>query len=146
MQIMTDVVAPAASALKSLLDPRSIALVGAPPKPGSLGGAVLTNLATHFRGKVYPVNPQYEQLGEFRCYASLADLPERPDCVGIAVPANRVEEVLLQASDAGIPSAIVFSSGFAEIGTKEGAELQRRVAEIARTRGIRVLGPNCTGI
>lgn len=143
---MTDVAETTASALKSLLDPQSIAIVGASPKPGSFGGAVLTNLATHFHGKVFPVNPQYEQLGEYRCYASLADLPERPDCVGIAVPSSRVEDVLLQAADAGIPSAIVFSSGFAEIGTPEGAAMQQRIAGIARSRGIRVLGPNCTGI
>ena len=146
MQTMSQATGTTASALKALLDPQSIAIVGASPKPGSFGGAVLTNLATHFQGKVFPVNPQYEQLGEYRCYASLSDLPERPDCVGIAVPADRVENVLLQAADAGIPSAIVFSSGFAEIGTQVGAALQRRVAEIARDRGIRVLGPNCTGI
>ena len=146
MQTMLQAAETTASALKSLLDPQSIAIVGASPKPGSFGGAVLTNLATHFRGKVFPVNPQYEQLGEYRCYAGLADLPERPDCVGIAVPSNRVEEVLLQAANAGIPSAIVFSSGFAEIGTQEGAAMQQRIAEIARTCGIRVLGPNCTGI
>ncbi len=133
-------------ALASLLDPKVIAIVGASPKPGSFGGAVLANLATHFGGKVFPVNPQYAQLGDYPCYASLADLPERPDCVGIAVPALRVEEVLLQAAACGIPSAIVFSAGFAEIGTQEGAALQRRIAEIAATHGIRVLGPNCTGI
>lgn len=136
----------ASQTLAALLAPETIAIVGASPKPGSFGGAVLANLATHFRGRVFPVNPQYSELDGHPCYASLADLPERPDCVGIAVPAHRVEAVLLQAAACGIPSAIVFSSGFAETGTTEGHALQARVAEIARTHGIRVLGPNCTGI
>lgn len=133
-------------ALTSLLNPRSIAVVGASPKPGSFGGAVLTNLATHFNGKIFPVNPQYNELDGYRCYASLADVPEQIDCVGIAVPAPRVEEVLMQAVECGIRSAIVFSSGFSEIGTAEGAALQKKVAAIARRHDIRILGPNCTGI
>ncbi|NYT60976.1 acetate--CoA ligase family protein [Alcaligenaceae bacterium] len=132
--------------LRSLLDPKVLAIVGASPKPGSFGGAVLTNLAKHYTGKVFPVNPQYSEVGAYPCYASLADLPERPDCVGIAVPAHRVESVLLEAVACGIPSAIVFSSGFAEIGTQEGAALQRRISDIAASHGIRVLGPNCTGM
>lgn len=136
----------ASAALKSLLDPKTIAIVGASPKPGSFGGAVLTNLATHFQGKVFPVNPQYPEVSGYQCYPSLADLPERPDCVGIAVPAERVESVLLQAVACGIPSAIVFSSGFAEIGTQEAAAMQLRLTQIAATHGIRVLGPNCTGM
>lgn len=134
------------STLTSLLNPKSIAIVGASPKPGSFGGAVFTNLMMHFHGQVFPVNPQYTQLGDVICYASLAELPERPDCVGIAVPASRVEQVVMEAVARGIPSAIVFSSGFAEIGTAEGIALQARLTEIARTHGIRILGPNCTGI
>lgn len=136
----------AAISLAPLLDPRSIAIVGASPKPGSFGGNVLTNLRTHFSGQILPVNPQYQEIGGLPCYASLAALPAPPDCVGIAVPGPRVEAVLREAAAAGIPSAIVFSSGFAEIGTEEGAAMQARITAVARETGLRVLGPNCTGI
>ncbi|WP_159078803.1 acetate--CoA ligase family protein [Orrella marina] len=132
--------------LQSMLNPGTIAVVGASPKPGSFGGAVLANLAQHFRGKVCAVNPQYKEINGYACYPDLQALPEKPDCVCIAVPSRAVPDVLLQAADCAIPSAIIFSSGFAETGTPEGIALQNRIAEIARTRGIRVLGPNCTGI
>ncbi len=132
--------------LQSMLDPRTIAIVGASPKSGSFGGAVLANLAEHFKGNVFPVNPQYQEINGYPCYASLEELPERPDCVGIAVPSDKVEAVLLQAADCGISSAIVFSSGFSEIGSEEGVQRQARITQLAQSRGIRVLGPNCTGI
>lgn len=132
--------------LQSMLDPQTIAIVGASPKPGSFGGAVLANLAQHFKGKVFPVNPQYQEINGYPCFPSLAELPERPDCVGIAVPSDKVEAVLLQAADCGIASAIVFSSGFSEIGSDEGTQRQARITQLAESRGIRVLGPNCTGI
>ncbi|WP_353147359.1 acetate--CoA ligase family protein [Pollutimonas bauzanensis] len=146
MQNVTEVPLTPSAALTSLLNPKILAIVGASPKPGSFGGAVLRNLAKHYKGKVFPVNPQYSEVNAYRCYPSLAELPERPDCVGIAVPAHQVESVLLQAVACGIPSAIVFSSGFSEIGTDEGTLLQRRITDIATTHGIRVLGPNCTGM
>ena len=129
-----------------MLDPQTIAIVGASPKPGSFGGAVLANLAQHFKGKVFPVNPQYQEINGYPCFPSLRELPERPDCVGIAVPSDKVETVLLQAAECGIASAIVFSSGFSEIGSDEGTQRQARITQLAESRGIRVLGPNCTGI
>lgn len=132
--------------LQSMLEPRIIAVVGASPKPGSFGGAVLANLAAHYTGTVFAVNPQHQEISGFACYPDLHSLPQTPDCVCIAVPSRAVPGVLLEAADCGIACAIVFSSGFAEIGTPEGMALQARVSEIARTRGIRVLGPNCTGI
>lgn len=135
-----------AASLLPLLDPRRIAIVGASPRPGSFGGNVLTNLTRHYDGTILPINPQYDRIGELPCYRSLADLPERPDCVGIAVPGAQVEGVLRQAAEIGTPSAIVFSSGFAEIGTAEGAAMQRRIGALAAETGMRILGPNCTGI
>ena len=132
--------------IQSMLDPQTIAIVGASPKPGSFGGAVLANLARHFKGQVFPVNPQYQEISGYPCYPSLDMLPQRPDCVGIAVASDKVEAVLLQAADCGISSAIVFSSGFSETDSLEGGQRQARLTQIARSRGIRVLGPNCTGV
>ncbi len=134
-----------AASLRPLLDPRSIAIVGASPKPGSFGGNVIANLARHYRGTILPVNPGHARIADLPCFPDLAALPERPDLVGIAVPGPGVEAVLRAAAAAGIPGAIVFSSGFAEIGTAEGIAMQGRVAVVARETGLRVLGPNCTG-
>lgn len=135
-----------ASSLSPLLDPGSIAIVGASPRPGSFGGNVLANLVRHYSGRILPVNPQYDAIGELPCHRGLANLPQRPDCVGIAVPGARVEGVLREAAGLGIPSAIVFSSGFAETGTPDGIAMQRRIAGVAAETGLRILGPNCTGI
>lgn len=140
------VAAMAAHALEPLLNPRSIAVVGASPKPGSFGGAVLRNLRRHFQGRVFPVNPQHAQIEGERCYAALAQLPETPDCLGIALPAAAVPAVLRDAAAAGIRHAIVFSSGFADLGTEEGRTHQAALATLARELGIRLLGPNCTGV
>lgn len=136
---------PAAS-LRPLLEPGSIAIVGASPRPGSFGGNVLANLVHHYRGGILPINPNYQQVSGLPCYPGLRDLPHRPDCVGIAVPAPQVEGVLRDAAAAGIPGAIVFSSGFAEIGTAEGAAMQARLTALAAETGLRIMGPNCTGI
>lgn len=135
----------AAHALEPLLNPRTIAVVGASPKPGSFGGAVLRNLRRHFQGRVFPVNPQYTQIEGEPCYAALQQLPETPDCLGIALPAALVPDVLRDAAAAGIRHAIVFSSGFADLGTEDGRRRQAELAALAHALGIRLLGPNCTG-
>jgi len=132
--------------LEPVLNPRQIAIVGASPKPGSFGGAVVRNLARHFNGQIYPVNPQYAQIEGRRCFPALAALPETPDCLGIAVAADRVPDVLTDAASAGIRNAIVFSSGFSDLGSEAGRQKQQALARHARRLGIRLLGPNCTGV
>ncbi|WP_236019984.1 acetate--CoA ligase family protein [Sabulicella rubraurantiaca] len=134
------------ASLRPLLDPRSIAIVGASPRPGSFGGNVLVNLRKHYGGTILPINPQYDQIGDLPCFPDIASLPERPDLLGVAVPGAKVEGVLRDAAAAGVAAAVVFSSGFAEIGTAEGGAMQRRISALAAETGIRVLGPNCTGI
>lgn len=134
------------AAMSALLDPKSIAVVGASPKTGSFGGTVVENLIAHFDGEIYPVNPRYELIKGKKCYPDLAALPVTVDCVAIAVPADKVEGVVLEAVRRHIKSAIVFSSGFSEIGTEQGRDMQQRLHDIAKTHGIRILGPNCTGV
>lgn len=134
--------------LEPVLNPRSVAVVGASPKAGSFGGAVVRNLVKHFGGDIYPVNPQYaDGVIEGRpCFASLSALPQVPDCLGIAVAADLVPGVLKDAAKAGIKNAIVFSSGFSDLGNEVGREKQASLVEQARALGIRLLGPNCTGV
>src|SRR5258707_6002313 len=79
--------------LDRLIAPRSIAIVGASPRPGSFGLRTLENLA-HFRGAIWPVNAKYQQIGERACYASLAALPGKPDLVAVVLPREGVETAL----------------------------------------------------
>jgi len=118
--------------------------VGASENPESISGRPLKLLKRYgFSGRIYPVNPRYASLGEWPCYPDLAALPETPDVVLVAVRAALVPEVLRGCVRRGVPAAILFSSGFAEAGEPEA---QRRIVEIARSGGIRLLGPNCQGL
>jgi len=130
--------------LARLIEPRSIAVVGASPRAGAFGARVLENLA-HYSGAVYPVNERYERIGPLACHASLKELPQCPDCVVVAVPREGVEPVLEEAAALGVGGAVVFSSGFAEVRAREWHQAQERIARLARRSRMRVLGPNCMG-
>src|SRR5689334_2799099 len=99
--------------LERLIEPRSLAIVGASPNPSSFGAIVLENLSG-FAGSVYPVNPKYPKRGERPCYASLADLPEVPDCVVVAVPRTGVEPIVAQCVQGKVGGAVIFASGYSE--------------------------------
>jgi acyl-CoA synthetase (NDP forming) len=131
--------------LERVLNPKSIAIVGASPKPGSFGDRVLGNLAA-FDGAIFLVNAKYERLGERRCFPSLASLPAVPDCVAVTVPRESVEEVVRDAARAGAGGVILYASGYAETQLPERIEQQRRLGDIARDSGLKILGPNCLGI
>jgi acyl-CoA synthetase (NDP forming) len=114
------------SGLDALLRPRRIAIVGANPRPDSLGGRPALNLAARgYTGRVFPVNPRYTTIGDGPCYPSLATLPEPPDLVLVLVGADRVFDTLDQALAAHARAAIVFGGGFAEVGGDGVARQQR---------------------
>jgi acyl-CoA synthetase (NDP forming) len=128
-----------------LFNPRAIAVLGASQDLASISGQPVAHLkAKGYAGKVYPVNPRYAEVAGYRCYPDLAALPETPDVVVVAVAARRVPEALGQIADRGAPFALILSSGFAEAGD-EGRRAQLDLAEIARARGVHVIGPNCQG-
>jgi acyl-CoA synthetase (NDP forming) len=132
--------------LRKLIDPGSIAVVGASEAPGSFGARTLANIKAGYRGKVFPVNPKYDSIAGFKAYASLEDLPMIPDCVVIIVPMMQVEELVRRAADIGAGGVIIYSAGFAEVGRPDQIQAQQRIADISQATGIRVLGPNCVGI
>ncbi|MCC6011054.1 MAG: CoA-binding protein [Desulfurococcaceae archaeon] len=134
------------TSLEKLFNPASVAIVGATPKEGKVGRAILENFINRFRGRIYPVNPSYSEILGLKCYKSITELPETPDLVVIAIPAPGVPAVLREAAARGVPAAIVISGGFRETGTPEGERLERELEEISRTYGIRIVGPNCIGI
>jgi acetyltransferase len=132
--------------LNSLLNPRSIAVVGASNDVSKIGGRLYNNLIRHgYTGEIYPVNPKYDSIGESKCYPSLNRIDHPIDSVLVAVPGKSVSGVLEEAGKNNVKSAIVFSSGFSEVG-EEGAKRQELLAAIAREYEISVCGPNNVGI
>lgn len=132
--------------LGSLAAARSIAVVGASPDPNRIGGRPIDFLKrAGFDGRVYPVNPKYTELQGLPCYPDLGVIPEPIDVAVVAVAAPDVARVLRQAAEKGAAGAIIYSSGFAEVGAR-GEALQDEIVRVAREVGIRLIGPNCQGL
>ncbi len=129
--------------LDKLFNPRSVALVGASARAGSLGRAVLDNLrAGGFKGAIRLVNPRYSDIDGLPCSARIGDLPEPPDIAIIAAPRERVVELAEEAAAFGTPTAIVITSD-----TVHGADsLRTQLRGVAARTGLRIVGPNCLGV
>ena len=132
--------------LSRLINPASVAVIGASPTPGSFGLGALQNINVGYAGQVFPINPKHRSILEHACYPSIKDTPSVPDCALLAIPKDHVESTLEQCADLGVGGAIVFSSGFGELGTAEGKRQQQNMTAIARQSGMRICGPNCMGI
>lgn len=131
--------------LRPLLAPRSIAVVGASPRLNRASG-VLRNLQTHqFAGRLYPINPKYDEIAGLPCYADLGATPEPADCAVIAVAKEQVLGIVEDAARAGVRAVIILSSGFAE-SDAAGRERQIALEEIVSRNGMLCCGPNCFGI
>ncbi|MGI9387401.1 MAG: acetate--CoA ligase family protein, partial [Methyloligellaceae bacterium] len=123
-----------------------MAIVGASNDPSRIGGRPLRYMIeAGFDRPIYPVNPNRASVQGLRAYPTITEVPEPVDCAIIAVPAKSVAEVLRDCAAKGVKSAILFSSGFAEVGA-DGAALQAELGDIIGRTGIRVLGPNCLGV
>lgn len=133
-----------AASVRTLLNPRSVALVGASRQEGALGRTILDNLG-EFKGQVYAVNPNASTIGGRPCYARMGDVPGPVDLAVIAVPAPHVEAALADCAAAGVRSAVVISAGFGEA-SAEGRAAQDRLRTMARQSGLRLVGPNCLGV
>lgn len=131
--------------LERALAPRSIAIVGASERPGSLGLRTAKNLE-RFTGRVHYVNSQYATLRGKPCHPSLAALPEVPDCAVLAIPKAGVEAAVAECAQLKVGAAVLFAGGYAETGTDEGRAAQQRLVDLARPAGLRLIGPNSTGL
>lgn len=131
--------------LRRLIEPKTIAVVGASPTPGSFGRRTLENLAD-FAGTVYGIHPTHTEILGRQTVPSLRDLPETPDCVIIAVGQHLVEQVIHEAAELGVGGAIVYASGYRETGAADGEEAQQRLLSVAGDAGLRLAGPNCIGL
>jgi acetyltransferase len=129
--------------MRSLLDPKAIAVVGASQRPGR-GTNVIANLRDcGFAGEIFAVNPRYDDVLGYRCFPSVSDLPAAVDCLVVAVAADAACDVLDQAHTRGIPAAIVLAAGFGEGG--HGDARAARLRALA-DKGMCICGPNCFGL
>ena len=125
--------------------PQAIAVVGATPNPSKGGYAILRNLQNTYRGKIYPVNPRYNQIEGMTCYPSVHAIPGNPDLAVLFISAEQIIATVKECIEKGIPGVIIESGGFSEIGG-DGAGMQSQLSRLAREKGIRIWGPNCMGI
>jgi acyl-CoA synthetase (NDP forming) len=130
--------------LVRLIQPESIAIVGASPKASSFGALTLANLA-HYAGRLHLVNSKYTSIDDRPCYPSITDLPESPDCVVVAVPRESVEPIIHECVARKVGGIVVYASGYAETGKAERVAQQARLTAIARASGIPIIGPNVMG-
>ncbi len=132
--------------LDAIFTPRTVALIGATDRTGSVGRAVLWSLVScPFGGTVYPVSDKRTSVLGIKAYTSVADLPEAVDLAVVVTPAATVPGILGECVEAGIRGAIVISAGFKEHG-EQGRELERQILEGIQGTGLRLIGPNCLGV
>ncbi|HEX3917414.1 MAG TPA: CoA-binding protein [Caulobacteraceae bacterium] len=127
-----------------LLQPRSIAIIGASNRLPGIGGYVTANVVRAFKGPIYPVNPREAQVQGLEAYAEIGHLPPGIDLAIVVVPVRGVAEVLEALAAKGVGGVVIITSGFAEVGGP-GIALQAEIAEILARTGLRAIGPNCIG-
>lgn len=141
--------------LKPLFEPKSVAVIGASRDEKSVGYGILANLVhggvfqtrhnEPFRGDIYPINPNADEILNVACYKSILDVKNKIDLAVIAVKAKIVPAVMKECAQKKVKAVIIISSGFAEF-DNDGKKLQEEITGIAKTNDIAVLGPNCLGI
>jgi acetyl coenzyme A synthetase (ADP forming)-like protein len=132
--------------LDPIFSPGSIAVVGASRRRDSLGFSLLHNLVVNeFTGAIYPVNPGAKAIHSLKCYPTVQDIPDPVDLAVILVPWPKVEGVVKECIAKGVRGLIVITAGFSEVG-EEGAERERRLRDLVRAAGVRMIGPNCMGV
>lgn len=135
----------ARASLGRFLTPQSVAIIGASPERGRIRGILLHSLRQNgYAGRIYPVNPSYAEIDGLHCYPDLAAIAAPVDLAIIAIPAQHVPPALADCAAAGIPHALIISSGFAEEGGARRAT-QAEIVALARRSGMRISGPNAEG-
>ncbi len=132
--------------LKNLLNPNSIAVVGASSNKNKLGWQVLDNIQkSGFRGKLYPVNPKHKKIGKLTAYKDVSEITGQVDLAIIIIPARFVNSVVESCASRGVKNIIIISAGFSEAGP-EGKKREEKLRQIARENDLNILGPNCLGL
>jgi len=132
--------------LKYFFEPRSVAIIGASKTPGKAGNEILKNIvANGFAGKVFPINPSEEDIMGFRTFRSVKDIPEPVDLAVFIVPAEKTLGPLQECAEKKVPAVVIASGGYAEVG-HQGARLQEEILAVAKAAGMRIIGPNTSGL
>lgn len=132
--------------LDGIFRPKSIAVIGASTRKGTIGREILHNLIENeFNGKVFPVNPKASVIHSIKCYSTILDVPDAVDLAIIVVPRDSVRMILEQCGEKGVKGVVVITSGFKETG-EEGAEKELELLEVIRKYNMRMVGPNCFGV
>ena len=135
-----------AASLAALMNPRSVAVIGASEDQTKFGGRLYKTLIRHgYKGTVYPINPGRESLFGIKTFPDITATPEAPDMVVMALPTAKVKEEIRKCAEKGVKCAIIITSKFSDAGP-EGAVLEREIVEIARQYNMRLIGPNCLGL
>lgn len=133
--------------LETILHPRSVAVIGASANVYSFGYSFLHHLKEYgFKGPIYPVNPNYSELLGLKTYPSVGDIPDQVDFAISCVNASQVTDMLEALAGKGVKGVHLYTARFSETGRQEAAELEQAVLELARNKGIRLIGPNCMGV
>lgn len=128
---------------KSLLYPKTIAIIGASTREGSIGHQLVKSIIENgYKGKIYPVNPKYTSILGLKCYKNIKEIPQQIDLAIISIPAKYTPNIIREAAGK-LKTAIVISAGFSETGNKN---LEEQLVKTAKKSNIRILGPNCAGI
>lgn len=131
--------------ISKLLKPKKIAVIGASEKEG-FGGDTCRNIIRYMNPEdYYFINPKRDQVQGVRCYPSISDLPEPVELLVIATPMSTVEDFLREGAKKGVRGAVVFASGYGEVGTEEGAQAELRLKALCQELDIALMGPNCAG-
>ncbi|RYH01264.1 CoA-binding protein [Salipiger sp. IMCC34102] len=129
-----------------VIAPKSLVLIGASEDYAKFGGRILHHLVDHgYEGQIYPVNPKRSDVLGLTCYPSVADLPEIVDLALVAVPAKALADTVEACGKAGVGACVIITAQLGEF-SAEGAALERRIVEIARSYNMRLIGPNCMGM
>ena len=132
--------------LDKIFQPKSIAVVGASERKGSVGAAVMQNLiVSGFAGEFFAINPKHKKIGKFPACPSVRDLEVPVDLAIISTPITSVPEIVKDCVDVGVGGAVIISAGGKEIG-EQGKKLEMAIQKEAGHSGIRIIGPNCVGI
>ncbi|MGA9748904.1 MAG: GNAT family N-acetyltransferase [Nocardioides sp.] len=135
-----------AASIQNFFNAGSVAVIGASRRQDTIGQTLVRNLVLgDYQGRVYVVNPAATSVAGLPAYASVSDIPDQVDIAVVAVPSESVPDVVLDCAAKGVHGLVVVSSGFAETG-EEGRQRQRRLVGLARSYGLRLIGPNCLGI
>jgi acetyl coenzyme A synthetase (ADP forming)-like protein len=134
------------SAARAMLNPRTIAIIGASADLRKNSGRLISYLIKHgYDGKVFPINPKEDEISGYKCYKNIKDVPDKVDLACIIIPAKGVLQAVKDCTEKGVNSAIIFTSGFAEVGA-EGKKIQEEIVNIARKNNLRLCGPNTMGV